>query len=170
MEQKVNRRQTFVFLWILQEHFHPKYEYSRKRFLPGMCSVKIIFAFLGFRFVWNLRDAVQVASSSIIQCSAAQTIFPWRNELIRIVMEIWLGARSSGKRNGLCEGNTKMYLEGKHDFKWIDWLFFFLVETIVIRGSIIQVVCCLIGYSWSWSKADVKRVMLLLCFLSLCKN
>jgi hypothetical protein len=39
-------------------------------------------------------------------------------------MEIWLEARSSRKQNSLCEGNTKMDLEGKHEFKWTDWLFF----------------------------------------------
>jgi hypothetical protein len=37
-----------------------------------MCSAKIVFEFLGFRFVLNLRDPVQVPSSSI-QCNAAET-------------------------------------------------------------------------------------------------
>ena len=106
MEQKVNRRQTFVFLWKLEEHFYPKYKYSPKCFLPGMCSAKIMFAFLGFQFVLNPRDAVQVASSSI-QCGAAQTEFARRNKRIRIVMGIWLEANVQGngtERNSWCEG------------------------------------------------------------------
>ena len=43
-----------------------------------------------------------------------------------------------------------------------------LLVIISVRG-ITQVVCCLIGYSCSWSKANVKRVMLIICFLSVCK-
>jgi len=75
MEQKVNSRQTFMFLCNLEEDFYMIYEYSPKCFLPEMCLAKIIFAFLGFQFVLNVRDHVQVPSS-IIQCSAAETKYP----------------------------------------------------------------------------------------------
>lgn len=48
-------------------------------------------------------------------------------------MEIYLEARYSRKRNSLCEGNTKMDLEGNHDFKWIDRLFLVVTWLWIIQ-------------------------------------